>query len=348
LILTLLAYWRSLLDLGKKDWKATARDRITSRTRPAVTPEITTVSLPGSTDQAVLIIRIAESLEAPHEVLSSSTSEILVRRGDKTESAGLDDVERLIYRRDKARENAQEALAPEFFERRIAPDPSYDVMSQGIPPTVAVTVRPRRIATLRFDFDSELDNEMRQLASKYHLLDRPEALRPSPFGGVLLVYPDQNKPHTAVEVHSTGTILGAKALSVSEREVMTSERGIYKERDLDFGDLTDSLLNMIRFAAAAYALRRAGVEMEVSFGLSQCGNCRAVLAGESNGGQSTDTFSYEGRLPVIRPVLRSAMVKTEAGCVDEDDILLILREVSRFFQISARDDYLRQYLNGLD
>jgi hypothetical protein len=73
-----------------QDWEASASDAVRSRTRPGLVPEARALEIPNHPDRhVVLLVRVDESLEAPHEVHASSTPEILVRRGDNTESAGL-------------------------------------------------------------------------------------------------------------------------------------------------------------------------------------------------------------------------------------------------------------------
>jgi predicted HTH transcriptional regulator len=72
--------------------------KLRDRTRPSlVDAEVGSVEIPGREGRAVLIFRVPESLEAPHEVRLPAP-EIPVRRHDKTLSAGVDDVERMIYR----------------------------------------------------------------------------------------------------------------------------------------------------------------------------------------------------------------------------------------------------------
>jgi hypothetical protein len=46
-----------------------------------VSPEIVVLDIPNRPDRVVVVIRVDESSDAPHEVHVSSTSEIPVRRG---------------------------------------------------------------------------------------------------------------------------------------------------------------------------------------------------------------------------------------------------------------------------
>ncbi len=148
-------------ELKPKDWEASASDAVRSRTRPGLVPEAEALEIPNHPDgYVVLLVRVEESLEAPHEVHATSTPEILVRRGDNTESAGLDDVERMIYRRDRVRGVDLEPLVPEFFEGGIGTEEFFDAWSQGYPPTVAIALRPRRAVGLHLDFSVELDKKI--------------------------------------------------------------------------------------------------------------------------------------------------------------------------------------------
>jgi hypothetical protein len=154
------------IDPRTKDWKASAKTKISSNTRPPVVPEVELFDIPSKPGRAVLVVRVEESLDAPHEVYVSSTPEMPVRRGDSTQSIGLDDVERLIQRRDRIRQGTGVELVPEFFERLLGPTPSYDPERLGVPPTVAVAIRPRRISSLRFDFCDETRVEVKRTSGR--------------------------------------------------------------------------------------------------------------------------------------------------------------------------------------
>jgi hypothetical protein len=91
----------------------------------------------GKPGRVVLAIRVAESPEAPHEVRLGPSPEIPVRRRDNTESAGIDDVERLLRRRDALRDPAAREADIDFFEGRVA------TRDDERPPIVAVWMRPR-------------------------------------------------------------------------------------------------------------------------------------------------------------------------------------------------------------
>ncbi len=80
------------------DLAASVAAKIRSRTRPTLVPEVGAFDVPNRPGKAVVAIRVAESPDAPHEVRHGPSPEILVRRRDNTESAGIDDVERLLRR----------------------------------------------------------------------------------------------------------------------------------------------------------------------------------------------------------------------------------------------------------
>jgi hypothetical protein len=172
----------SIPGLKAKDWEAAASNAIRSRTRPGVTPEVASVPIPDDPEgRVLLLVRVEESLEAPHEVHVSSSPEIPVRRADNTEGAGLNDVERLIYRRDRLRGGTGEPLVPDFFEGVLGPDPDYDPQSQGHAPIVGIALRPRRAVGLRFAFSSELDRKIEELSMTSGLTSN-RTLRPTSSG----------------------------------------------------------------------------------------------------------------------------------------------------------------------
>lgn len=332
-----------------KDWKASARGTISARTRPPVVPEVALFDIPGKPGQAVLVVRVEESLDAPHEVYVSSSPEIPMRRGDRTEKAGLDDIERLIYRRDRIREREQDSIRLEFFEQGLTSPGSgggddSDFYGNSSPtPAVATAIRSRRVNSLHFSFDSELDQKLQNIALAKGV-QRVRAQKPSPLG-LRMAYPGEGPPERITEIRRDGTIVSAKALSSTEREVMDPSRGKYKERHLAFDEAVGSLLSMVRFAASAYALESPAVEMEVWFGLSQCQGCQTTIPGA--GSHQT----YEGVIRQGGPVIQDAIVvKTtqEMQGPREDDLLSLIREVSRWFGASVPDKQLRYYLGRED
>lgn len=100
--------------LAPKDWEASLTGKIRDRTRPPVVPEVKALTIPGRPEM-IVVVRVEESADAPHEVHVSSGPEIPIRRADDTKSAGLDDVERMIYRRDRLRSGVLDECCKVFM-----------------------------------------------------------------------------------------------------------------------------------------------------------------------------------------------------------------------------------------
>lgn len=115
---------------------------------------------------------------------------------------------------------------------------------------------------------------------------------------------------------------------------------------LDFGEIVFSALRAIRFSAAVYSLSRPGAELEVLFGLSDCTGHRTQLPVQS------PWRSYQGAIPnspfYQQPVLQSMAVATgwEDAEPVEDDLLSVVREIGRIFQMSVPDERLQDYMRN--
>lgn len=102
---------------------------------------------------------------------------------------------------------------------------------------------------------------------------------------------------------------------------------------------------MVHFAVDTYALQKPGIEMEVLFGLSNCQAHKTKLHA------FTGYPSHTGEIPsnplYQQSLIQGAFVRAigETGKPVEEDLLGIVREFSRLFQISAPDDHLRFYLH---
>ncbi len=318
---------------GSRDWKTIVEGTIRGRTRPPVMDvEAKALPIDGKPGLAALVIRVGESFDTPHEVYVGSNPEIPVRRGANTVSAGLDDMERMIARREASRVPAA-PLVPEFFERLLVPEPSYDLAKSGNPPTVAIAIRPRR-ASFGFAFDAALDAELQDLSMQHRLTDS-RLLRATP-DGAALEDPPSGAPHMRIEIRKDATIRGAWALEVEEPE----EPG--GARTLEFYDLVTPVLDAVRFAGAAYALRRPGTEMEVALGLSGCQGCRVRVGSyaPTRVGQLPNPGFYQ------QPVFAGGTVRTEAeaGKPAIEDLVGLVRELSRFFGVSMPDKRLAEYV----
>jgi hypothetical protein len=334
--------------LKPREWEASASGAVRSRTRPGLVPEAKALDIPNHpSGHVVLLVRVEESLEAPHEVHATSTPEILVRRGDNTENAGLDDVERMIYRRDRVRDADLEPLVPEFFEGGIGSDWSPDAW-KGYPPTVAIALRPRRALGLHLDFSVELDEEIQNLAYKHYMTSN-RTLRPTSSGVVVRDRPS-GTPSTVAEVRADGTVLAARALKVTSQADTDTSGGMERNEVLGwvaFGEMAELLVNAAGFAAACHGLSgRTGEEIEACFGFLHCeGHCLKFPDRSGYDMPASGVFGAEpgfgNRSPYASAVLAP---NPETGDVPEAELLGLLRDASRFFGASASDEYLARYV----
>lgn len=338
------------IDFSRGSPLDSTRSRILSNTRPSIPLTLQPVFLGGSTNRAVIIIQVEESIDSPHEVLlASTTKRIPKRRADQTVPASLDEIEQLIQRRDNLRRQSMEPIGVEFFRGRFTKHgerDQYGYQAQEVPPILGITIRPRRVNTLGFNFNARVDKDIQQLALR---AEAGESLRPrpTPFGLVIedLHRDLQDTPSVRLEVHRVGTIRGAQALH-RETEEWTKSDGMSAWRYwVDFGEIASSVCSIVRFAAAAYSQQRPGVEMEVSFGLSDAQGHVTEIPVRS------PYRSYSGWIPgsdfYQQPIEQYALqVRTnvENGQPVEEDLLGLIREVSRIFQISVPDERLRFYL----
>lgn len=322
---------------GAKDWKTIVESTVRSRTRPPVAVEAKPLSIEGESGLVAVVIRVEESLDAPHEVYVGPDPEIPVRRGANTVSVGLDDVERMIACREASR-RPREPLVPEFFEGLLAPDQSYDRTKRGNPPTLAVAIRPRRVP-LSFAFDSILDTKLQDLSMDNDLTDN-RLLRPAP-EGVAMQDPPSGTPRTRIEVRKDATIRGVWALSTQVYDSEEQE-GRVRVRVLEFWDLVLPVVRLARFAGAVYALRRPGTEMEVALGLSGCQGCHTRIGtrAPTKAGQIPDSPFYR------QPEFADGVVRTDpkTGEPVGHDLVSLVRELSRFFRVSMPDSRLAEYI----
>ena len=322
---------------GARDWKTIVESTVRGRTRPPVAVEAKPIRIEGKSGLVAVVIRVEESLDAPHEAYIGTDPNIPVRRGPNTVSAGLDDVERMIARREASRQ-PREPLMLDFFEGLLGPDPSYDRDKRGNPPTLAVAVRPRR-TPFGFAFDAVLDKKLQDLSMEHDLTDNRLLL---PWReGAAMQDPPSGVPQMRVEVRRDATIRGAWALNT---QVYDSEEreGSVRVRVLDFWDLALPVVRLARFAGAAYALRHPGTEMEVALGLSGCQGCRTWIG--------ADAPTKAGQIPngpfYRQPDFAHGAIRTgsETGEPADEDLVGLVRELSRFFRVSMPDDRLSEYV----
>lgn len=198
------------IDFSQGGPASSVRSKILDNIRPAIELEIKTVPLEGSTSKGVLIIRIKESMDAPHEVLLSGRKGIPVRRADTKDAASLDEIERLIQRRDSLRDEKYDNPGVEFFGARFL-GPRDSLGNRPSLPTLGMTFRPRRSNTLTFSFDSSLDQQIRNTALQNRL---GHDLRPRPIPtGLVMEDFEEDDPVLRLEVNKNGMIRAAKPLN---------------------------------------------------------------------------------------------------------------------------------------
>ena len=339
-----------------RDLAQSVAAKVRSRTRPSLAPEVEVVEVEGAPGRVVLLVRVGESSEAPHEVRLGPSPEIPVRRRDNTESAGLDDVERLLRRRDALRDPTAREVDLDFFEGRVA---THD---NERPPVVAVWARPRLATGLRFDLDRALDQRLEFLFRDHYLGAGAEL---APFGsGLALVGRERGAPVSRVEVREDGTIRGAWALPVIyENAERASQGNPAIPEDLDqpwllFDEVADRLVGAARFVASAYGMRRTAVEVEFFFGLHRCPGYRVIVPQETRGRpvgvifDPTGFSAYMGRVPGHpmghEPTYGVVPLRTGGAGEDaepvEEDLLGLVRRASRAVGVSAPDSRLKRYL----
>lgn len=130
------------------------------------------------------MVEVEESSDAPHEVLLPGVTRIPVRRLDTSVAASLDEIERLISRREALRASGGAVDQIEFFADRFSGGIDGYGARLRYPPIVGLLVRPRRVDSLSFSFDHSLDHEIRDLALQADL-GQDLLPRPTPFGLVM-------------------------------------------------------------------------------------------------------------------------------------------------------------------
>ncbi|MDP9479616.1 MAG: ATP-binding protein, partial [Actinomycetota bacterium] len=359
------------VEMKPRDLAQSVAAKVRARTRPSLAPEVKAIEVEGKPGRAVLVVRVAESPEAPHEVRLGPSPEIPVRRRDNTESAGVDDVERLLRRRDALRAPSARTVDIDFFQSRVRSP------GDELPPIAAFWARPRLAAGLRFDLDHALDQKLERLFREHRLGDGGGETEFAPLGPGLAIErrgrEDANAAVSRVEVREDGTIRGAWALPVTDDAGALAagwrppagwspDRGGEEGREerpwIRFNEIADGLVGASRFVAAAYGARRAAVEFELFFGLHRCPGYRVVvpeLLRERPRGVEFDTApfsSYAGRVPGHPmghdPTYGNAHLRTEGEGFDaepvEEDLLRLVRSASRSVGISAPDARLKHYL----
>jgi hypothetical protein len=232
----------------------------------------------------------------------------------------------MIYRRDRLLGEPQVALLPRTYEQGIAPEPGYDFRTQGLPPTVAVALRPRRAVGLGFAFDADLDEALFRVAVRHGLLHRRREYVPNAFGVSMTVADERDAlPRPRTEVLKNGEIYAARALAPVD-----------EEGALSWPELVALPLRAVSFAATAYALAgRPGIEMEVWLALAHCSN-RPLEMGLGAYGRSQEAG------PVL--TMYAAVGATPDGEAEEAGLVGIARDLSRAFGMTLPEDELSKTL----
>jgi hypothetical protein len=77
------------------------------------------IALEDGSENVVVVVRVPESLDAPHEVYLGKDPRIVLRRQDSPPPAALGEIEWLIARRDRVREGRHGEVDLDFFEQRL-------------------------------------------------------------------------------------------------------------------------------------------------------------------------------------------------------------------------------------
>jgi hypothetical protein len=330
------------LDPHKKP-RSSVINRITSSTRPTIVPDVSApIQVDDGSGRVVLVVYVGESLDAPHEVTGASPK-IPVRRSNKNEAAGLNDIERLINRRNEASATLRQGAHIEYFDSQIA-----DLGGEYPPAVAAMVARPYRAPSFGFDLDADLDEKLKRIANEHDLGPVPDNVDPTPYGLAMdfkIGMPwEKEQVNRRVEVHEDGLIRIATALLRSDPEQILTPRGEVPEWGVGLPEIVKTFVGMMRFAARAYDLKRPGVEVEVRFGLRRVQGHRLDLPGYL----STASGGREAKVPQgFNFVLeRALLLKTRPGGLLDDEegvALAVSRAVSRWFGVSIPDTDLRDY-----
>ena len=322
---------------GGKDLRAQCRDKIASRTNPRLVPNIKVVPVEDDSSRTVIVIRVEASTNAPHEVSLGEDPKILVRRADSTKVATLDEIERLIERRNRSREarfGEIEVSMPSAYFRR-------DARYQDELPKISVLMRPKRVAAASFTPDHRLDEDLKTLALELELMDTVDK-RPIARGSALeqrASQPLRGNTLTRLEVRTNGEIRAAQTVKIDTRAHMDSSGGqeqAVQIRTLNFTDVVYFLQRAIVFASRSHDLDDRKLELEVYFQLEGCHGCRVEIPVVSEprplGSQKAEIWSTP---------LSSASVGKEPG---KADLLCVVREASRACGLSVPDWRLEEYV----
>lgn len=332
---------------GGKDLAARYRDQVVSKTQPRLAPEVRAIPLEDDPDKVVVIVRVPESLDAPHEVYLGKDPRIVVRRQDSSQPATLEEIERLIARRNEAREGRHGVLELTFFERPVVrggPEAAERVANGASYPSLAALVRPRKALSAGFSPNHALDRKLRSIGLDLELFERVE-ITPVPAGVVLWEPEALGYPSTRLEVRAGGAVEYARALTEMGREEVGFVGGDeeHETRYLLFGEISSFLQRAVLFASRAHALSGRGVELEVIFGLDGCADRVVRIPARTEG--PPPYGSYNERLGSNRVLASAAVDPDPAGAsIPPGEFLRLIRECSRACGMSVPDSRLDEYV----
>lgn len=336
---------------GGRDLAARYRDRVVSATQPRLAPEVKAIPLGDGSENVVVVVRVPQSPDAPHEVYQGKDPRIVVRRQDSSQPATLEEIERLIERRSRARQARYGEVDLDFFERRLVRGGSEDaepVRRGTLQPTLAALVRPRKALAAGFAPDHGLDRQVREIGLR---LDMFDTVRVTPsYTGVALEEPAaEGLASSRLEVRKDGSVRYARALpaSIAGHGNGPNEQGRQPEaRLIDFEEISGFLQRAVAFAAKAHGLSGPIPELEAFFGLDGCAGCTVRIPVVTLG--TTPYRSYRGVIEHSRALGSAAVAPDPATSrSSREGMLSLVRELSRTCGMSVPDARLDAYVEGL-
>lgn len=319
-----------------KDLRAKCRDMIAACTNPRLIPEIKVIPVNGSETQVVIVIRVEPGVNAPHELDMNDDPRVVVRRSDSSRSATLDEIERLIERRNRAQQES-------FGQLEISS------MSGGFrrgyhgefPPMLSVLLRPRRVAAVSFNPSHMLDQNLKNLALELDLMEQVHVL-PIPQGSALeerAGSTPSNHTFVRLEAYGNGEIRAARALEPETTSYIDSSGGQEKAvtmKKLGFVEIVHFLQRTVLFASRAHKLENRELEMEAYFELGNCSGYRVKIPAVSRPRPLGSAHAEIRGKPVS--------VATIGKEPNKEILLPVVRETSRVCGLSVPDWRLEEYV----
>lgn len=318
-----------------KDLRAKCRDIVVARTNPRVAPEVKQIPLPDDGSRMVVVVSVEPSANAPHELIQGQERRIFVRKHDSSVPATLDEIERMIERRNRLRE--ERFGSPPDFGRSI--NGMRHPRTGADPSALSVVIRPRRVLPARFELGYDSDQKLREIALNLELMERIE-VSPIPQGAALLEYRNINPAEKVLVGRAEVAINGEMRLArVMERENRRPAIGHGQPRTLDFAEPAHFLQQAIFFAANAYARAGREVELEAYFELVGCTGWTVDIPANTS---ARPPRGYRAEISG-RPLSYVAV----GARPDAEELLTVVRELGRALGLSVPDIRLKDYLLDL-